>query len=144
MAVALAQAQLANEQDEVPVGAVVVYQQEVIGAGFNQTRTLNDPTAHAEIMAIRAAANQIKNYRLNNADLYVTLEPCVMCAGAILHARINTLFYATQDERWGAAGSIANVLESPLMNHQCSVTAGIMQKEASTLLKEFFKHKRKS
>lgn len=142
MQAALAQAKIAQSKGEVPVGAVVELDGELIGKGYNQNRMLNDPSAHAEILALREAANSIGNYRLNNANLYVSLEPCVMCAGAILHARIKRVIYAASDERWGAAGSVANVLQSPLLNHQCSVTSGLMQQEASTLIRQFFKAKR--
>ena len=144
MQVALEQAAIAGEKGEVPVGAVVELEGEMIGAAYNQNRSLNDPSAHAEIIALRKAAQHIGNYRLNKANLYVTLEPCVMCAGAILHARIERVIYATADERWGAAGSVANVLESPLLNHQCAITAGVFQQQASQLLKAFFEARRKS
>lgn len=144
MQLALEQAVIAGEEGEVPVGAVVELEGEMIGAAYNQNRSLNDPSAHAEIIALRKAAQHIGNYRLNKANLYVTLEPCVMCAGAILHARIERVIYATADERWGAAGSVANVLESPLLNHQCAITAGVFQQQASQLLKAFFEARRKS
>lgn len=143
MQIALEQADIAGQKGEVPVGAVVELDGKVIGRGHNQNRTLNDPSAHAEIIALRDAARHIGNYRLNHACLYVTLEPCVMCAGAILHARIRRVVYATADARWGAAGSVANVLESPLLNHQCEITAGVLQQQAATLLKDFFEARRK-
>lgn len=143
MQAALKQAQLAAASDEVPVGAVVELEGEIIGRGYNQNRGLNDPSAHAEILALREAAQEISNYRLIGANLYVTLEPCVMCAGAILHARIASLCYATADERWGAAGSVANVLQSPLLNHQCEISNGVMQQESAVLLRRFFASKRR-
>ena len=142
MQIALEQAAIAGQRGEVPVGAVVELDGELIGAAYNQNRSLNDPSAHAEIIALREAAQRIGNYRLNRANLYVTLEPCVMCAGAILHARIHRVIYATADKRWGAAGSVANVLESPLLNHQCEITAGVCQRRAASLLKNFFEVRR--
>lgn len=142
MQLALAQAQLAWQADEVPVGAVVVLNGEIIGSSYNQNRSTHDPSAHAEILALRAAAQSIGNYRLTGANLYVTLEPCVMCAGAIMHARINHLIYASPDERWGAAGSVANVLQSPLLNHRCEITSGVLKKQAASLLTEFFSARR--
>ena len=142
MEAALEQARIAASEGEVPVGAVVCFKDEIIGVGRNQNRRQNDPSAHAEIIALRQAARKMGNYRLKGASLFVTLEPCVMCAGAILHARIAQLIYATPDERWGAAGSVANVLQSPLLNHQCSIKAGVMQQEAATLIQQFFTEKR--
>ncbi len=142
MEAALEQAQIAASMGEVPVGAVVSLKGKIIGVGYNQSRLTKDPSAHAEIIALREAAQCIGNYRLNGAKLYVTLEPCVMCAGAILHARISHVIYATPDERWGAAGSVANVLQSPLLNHQCTITSGILQREAATLISQFFADKR--
>ncbi len=142
MQLALEQAQLAGQAGEVPVGAIVELNGQIIGSGYNQNRSSNDPSAHAEIVALRAAAQSIGNYRLTGASLYVTLEPCVMCAGAILHARINHLIYATPDERWGAAGSVANVLQSPLLNHRCEITSGVLKQQAASLLTQFFSDRR--
>lgn len=142
MTLALEQASLAAASGEVPVGAVVELEGEVVGLGYNRNRGLHDPSAHAEIMALRAAAKKIGNHRLTGANLYVTLEPCVMCAGAMLHARIDTLVYAAADERWGAAGSVANVLQSPLLNHRCEVIAGVMKQQAVDLLQTFFSARR--
>lgn len=142
MRLAIEQAQLAYSQGEVPVGAVVELNGQVIGTGYNQNRILHDPSAHAEIIALRDAAQQIGNHRLIGASLYVTLEPCVMCAGAILHARIGRLIFGATDERWGAAGSVANVLNSPLLNHQCEIVAGIEKRESSELMQQFFADKR--
>jgi len=142
MQCALAQAQRAAELGEVPVGAVVELDGEIIGSGHNLNRSLNDPSAHAEIIALRAAAQSMGNYRLNGANLYVTLEPCVMCAGAILHARIKCVIFGAHDERWGAAGSIANVLQSPLLNHRCEIESGVLRQQAANLLTEFFRNKR--
>ncbi len=142
MLLALEQARLAGQAGEVPVGAVVELKGEIIGSGYNQNRGLCDPSAHAEIIALREAALSIGNHRLTGANLYVSLEPCVMCAGAILHARIHRLIYAATDERWGAAGSVANVLESPLLNHQCAITAGVLKQQAASLLQNFFRDRR--
>jgi len=142
MQLALEQARLAGHAGEVPVGAVVELKGEIIGSGYNQNRGLCDPSAHAEIIALREAALSIGNYRLTGANLYVSLEPCVMCAGAIMHARIHRLIYAATDDRWGAAGSVANVLQSPLLNHQCAITSGVLKQQAANLLKDFFSDRR--
>ncbi len=133
---------MAESVGEVPVGALVVQQNKVVGKGFNQPISANDPSAHAEIIAIRDAANNNKNYRLRDATLYVTLEPCIMCAGALLHARVTRLVFAARDNRFGAAGSQLNLVESAFLNHQATVTSGIMQKESAALLKQFFKGRR--
>ncbi len=142
MHLALQQAELAQNEGEVPVGAVVTLQDKVIGVGHNKTITNQDPSAHAEIVALRSAAQALGNHRLTGATLYVTLEPCVMCAGAILQARIAKLVFATPDERAGAAGSVVDVLNSPLMNHKCSVHSGVMKQEAKGLLSNFFAQRR--
>lgn len=144
MAQALRLAERARELAEVPVGAVVVLDGEIIGEGYNQTIHAHDPSAHAEIVALRAAATAINNHRLTNASLYVTLEPCVMCAGAILQARIARLVYAARDEKLGAAGSALNIVESPFLNHRCQVVAGVESERASELLKAFFAERRGS
>ena len=127
---------------EVPVGAVVVRGGEVIGRGKNRSINDHDPTAHAEIVALRDAAKNIGNHRLTDADLYVTLEPCIMCAGAILHARVARLIFAARDEKFGAAGGALNLLESPFLNHQCKIVAGIESDKATEMLKEFFTKRR--
>ena len=142
MATALDLARLAEEEGEVPVGAVVVADETVIGRGYNRCIPDCDPSAHAEIKAIRDAAKSIGNHRLAGATLYVTLEPCIMCAGAILHARIDRLVYAAPDHRFGAAGSALNLLDSPFLNHSCHVTAGVCAEESSALLKAFFAKRR--
>ena len=121
---ALEQARLAAEAGEVPVGAIVVYEGEVIGAGQNFVLRDLDPTAHAEIVALRAAAQHLSNYRLTGCELYTTLEPCSMCAGAIIHARIARLVYAAADPKAGAAGSVLSVVNHPQLNHQMLVTSG--------------------
>lgn len=138
-------AQQAEEQGEVPVGAVLVNSEnQCIGEGCNQPITGHDPTAHAEIVAIRSAANLLANYRLPGTTLYVTLEPCPMCAGAIIHARISRVVIATPDPRSGSAGSVYNLLDSMQLNHRATVTTGILQHECSTLLKSFFLDKREN
>ena len=135
---ALTQAKRAAESNEVPVGAVVVLGDEVIGEGYNQPLGTHDPTAHAEIVALRDAARHLENYRLGGTTLYVTLEPCLMCAGAILQARIERVVFGAFDEKAGAVGSTANLLQSPLANHQCQVTAGALGDECAELLERFF------
>ncbi len=142
MGEALALARSAAQQGEVPVGAVVVYQNEIVGRGANAVIEQQDPSAHAEMLAIRQAATQLNNYRLNDTTLYVTLEPCVMCAGAILHARVERVVFAAHDQRWGAGGSVANVLDSPLLNHSCAVESGVLMAESQALLQNFFAGKR--
>ena len=142
MARALALAQQARDLQEVPVGAVVVRNNTIIGQGFNQTIALRDPSAHAEILALRDAAQTVGNHRLSDASLYVTLEPCIMCAGAMLHARIARLIYGARDEKFGAAGSALNLLESPFLNHTCAITAGLEAQRAGELLKAFFAARR--
>ncbi|MGB5308566.1 MAG: tRNA adenosine(34) deaminase TadA [Arenicellales bacterium] len=138
-------AQQAADHGEVPVGAVLVDSDlQCIGEGCNQPITGHDPTAHAEIVAIRNAANLLGNYRLPGTTLYVTLEPCPMCAGAIIHARISRVVIATPDPRSGSAGSVYNLLDSMQLNHRATVTTGILQHECSTLLKSFFLDKREN
>lgn len=139
---ALEQAQQARNIGEVPVGAVVVQNQSAIGYGFNHPIQSHDPTAHAEIMAIRAAGNMIGNYRLSECVLYVTLEPCTMCIGAIFHARIKRLVYAAADPKTGACGSVINLPLESRLNHHLQVTGGVLASEASALLKDFFVQRR--
>lgn len=141
---ALMLAKRAGGQDEVPVGAVVVVNNEIVGEGWNQPIGLNDASAHAEIMALRDAGQNLQNYRFPGADLYVTLEPCVMCVGAIVHARINHVYFATTDPRTGAAGSAFDLLPSSAtgFNHLTQCSAGGMAEESSTLLKNFFRARR--
>lgn len=139
---ALDLARHAEAAAEVPVGALVVLDDEVIGEGWNQPIVSCDPTAHAEIVALRAAAAQIKNYRLPDATLYVTLEPCVMCAGAIVHARIMRVVYGAADPKAGAAGSVFNLLESSLLNHRTQIAGGVLAEECGQGLKAFFQTKR--
>lgn len=127
---------------EVPVGAVVVIEGEIIGRGFNRPISSHDPTAHAEIMALRDAAQRIGNYRLGGADLYVTIEPCTMCAGAIVHARVARLFYGATEPKAGAAGSTIDVFANAGLNHRVQVTGGVLEGEAAELMSGFFKARR--
>ena len=139
---AVALAKLASEQDEVPVGAVIVRKNKIIGEGYNQTIRLNDPTAHAEILALRDAALNLNNYRLDSSTMFVTLEPCMMCTGALVHARISKLIFAVRDEKTGVIVSNNNALDLNFLNHQVSYSEGPLGKESSELLKEFFISKR--
>ena len=138
---AIALAEEARNQGEVPVGAIVVYQNEMIGEGFNQPILSSDPTAHAEIVAIRRACAHLQNYRLVNATLYVTIEPCAMCAGAIAQSRISHLVFGAWDEKAGAVGSVWDVLRDPRSIFKVEVTAGVLENECAALLKEFFSDK---
>src|SRR5450759_5043490 len=142
MLAALEKAREAQAAGEVPVGAVVVKDGEIIGAVFNAPISRHDPTAHAEILALRDAAKRIGNYRLPGCVLYVTLEPCVMCVGAMLHARIARLVYGAADPKTGACGSVVNLFAEPRLNHHASVTPGVMAEECAALLREFFTGKR--
>jgi len=135
-------AQQAEQYNEIPVGAVVVHQGEIIGEGFNQSIMLNDPSAHAEMLAIRQAGKYLNNYRLLDCTLYVTLEPCPMCAGLLVHSRIKRLVYASSDLKTGAAGSTFNLVCNEQLNHQVEVTGGILQTQCSQLLSSFFKRRR--
>ena len=139
---ALKLAAKAQDMGEVPVGAVVVLDDEIIGSGWNQPVTAHDPSAHAEIIAVRNAGNYLQNYRLCNATLYVTLEPCTMCAGAMVHARIKRLVYGAKDPKTGAAGSVFNVLQSELLNHRVDISSGILAGECSNILQGFFRDRR--
>ena len=139
---ALNQAKLAAIAGEVPVGAVLVRDGQVISTGFNQPISNNDPSAHAEMMAIRAAAHDQSNYRLPGTTLYVTLEPCTMCAGAILHARVDRVVFGATDPKTGAAGSVLNVFLQKRINHQSHVEGGIMGDECGLILRDFFKERR--
>jgi tRNA(adenine34) deaminase len=135
-------AQKAKEHDEVPVGAVIVHEDQIIGEGWNQPISSNDPTAHAEIIALRDAGNNVGNYRLPNATMYVTLEPCAMCAGAIIHARLSKIIFAVADPKTGACGSIFNLLQAEGLNHKVEIDKGIMEDECRSLIQTFFKEKR--
>jgi len=131
-------ARLAEAAGEVPVGAVIVRGNEIIGEGFNRPISQRDPTAHAEMVALRAAAALSDSYRLSGTTLYVTLEPCAMCAGAMVHARVERLVYAAPDPRAGAAGSVFNVVRSPALNHRLDVDGGVLGEECGALLRNFF------
>ena len=139
---ALQWAEWAARAGEVPVGAVVVCGGEVVGEGANQPIGNNDPTAHAEIVALRAAAKRIGNYRLPDATLYVTIEPCTMCAGALIHARIGTLVFGAREPRAGAVVSAASVLDNAALNHRIAVIEGVLAAEAGELIKRFFRTRR--
>ena len=142
MTYALQQALLAQQKGEVPVGAVLVQNGCVVATGYNQPIGLNDPTAHAEILALRTAAQLIGNYRLPGCVLYVTLEPCAMCAMAMLHARLDRVVYATSDPKTGAAGSVLNLFEDLRLNHHTHLTSGVMAHEGAQILKQFFVRRR--
>ena len=139
---ALALAREAAALGEVPVGAVVVSQGRVIGRGFNAPISRHDPTGHAEILALRDAAMKLGNYRLPGCELYVTLEPCAMCVGAILHARVARLVYGATDPKTGACGSVVNLFAEAKLNHHATATPGVMTEECAALLREFFAAKR--
>jgi tRNA(adenine34) deaminase len=132
----------AEQRGEVPVGAVLVKDNQVIGEGYNAPIATHDPSAHAEIQAIRAAASALGNYRLLNTTLYVTVEPCVMCAGAIVHARISEVVYGASEPRSGAVGSVFNLLQSDALNHQVTIRSGVLKQECASLLKNFFQQRR--
>ena len=142
MAQALELAQLAAARNEVPVGAILVHQNKIIGQGFNQSIQLNDPSAHAEILALRTAGLHQRNYRLPDSTLYVTLEPCSMCAGAMVHARVGRLVYAASEPKAGVGHSQQCFFQQSFLNHQVELESGVLQEEASNMLKLFFKRRR--
>lgn len=142
MQLALQEAQLAAQEGEVPVGAVVVRHGQLLATGRNASIRQNDPTAHAEVMALRAAAQAVGNYRLDDATLYVTLEPCPMCAGALLHARVGRVVFAAADPKTGAAGSVLNLFATPALNHQTQVDKGVLAEACAHELKQFFQARR--
>ncbi|MBY4839279.1 tRNA adenosine(34) deaminase TadA [Pantoea sp. DY-5] len=142
MRYALELAKRALEQGEVPVGAVLVQGEKVIGEGWNRPIGQHDPTAHAEIMALRQGGKVLENYRLLDTTLYVTLEPCVMCAGAMVHGRITRLVYGAKDEKTGAAGSLLDVIGHPGMNHQIQIDCGVLAEECAGMLSDFFRMRR--
>ncbi len=139
---ALTLAKKAEAINEIPVGAVIVFQDKIIGEGFNQSISLNDPSAHAEMIAIRQAGLTLNNYRLIDCTLYVTLEPCAMCAGLLVHSRIKRLVFGANDAKTGAAGSVFNLVASAQLNHQIEVEAGVMSEQCSDMLSTFFKRRR--
>jgi len=140
---ALHQAELAAQAQEVPVGAVVVYNDACVGAGYNQQLTTHDPSAHAEIVALRCAATQLNNYRLTGATLYVTIEPCTMCFGAMIHARIKRLVYAAKEPRAGVVSSQVNLAEAAFYNHKIEVCDGVCAEDAAEKMRSFFRARRK-
>ncbi|RJE47928.1 MULTISPECIES: tRNA adenosine(34) deaminase TadA [unclassified Dehalobacter] len=142
MRLALDQAQKAYDCNEIPVGALVIVNQQILSVAFNEKEQKQDPTGHAEILAIRRAAEVMGHWRLTDATLYVTLEPCPMCAGAILQARIKHLVYGAMDAKGGAVESVMNVLNRNCWNHKVEVTAGVLEEECSVLLKQYFREKR--
>jgi tRNA(adenine34) deaminase len=142
MSAALELARRAEEQGEVPVGAVVVCEDEIIGRGWNRTIGLNDPSAHAEIIALREAGQSLGNYRLPGCDLYVTLEPCAMCAGAMIHARLRRLVFGAHDPKTGAAGGRFDLLGDPRHNHRVEALGGFMAADCGEILKIFFRRRR--
>jgi len=143
MRAALAEAMKALDEGEVPIGCVIVHEGTVVGRGHNQVERLRDATAHAEIIAIGAASDARQDWRLEDCTLYVTLEPCAMCAGAIVLARVGRVVYGAHDPKAGACGSVLNVLDEPRLNHSPSVTSGVLALEAGGLLTEFFEMKRR-
>lgn len=139
---ALLQAKVAEQHGEVPVGAVLVYNDQIIAAGHNKSITYNDPSLHAEVDVIRQAGQQLNNYRLVDCDLYVTLEPCMMCLGAMLHSRIKRLYYGASDPKTGALGGLVDLTHHYKSNHRIEVYPNILANECSNLLKDFFKSRR--
>ena len=139
---ALLLAEQAQQQGEVPVGAIIVRDNQIIGEGWNQPITNNDPTAHAEIQALRTASKNADNYRLPDATLYATLEPCVMCAGAIIHARIKRLVFSATEPKTGAAGSCFDIFNTPQLNHHVICDHGVLAEKSSSLLRAFFRSRR--
>ncbi|MEI8108278.1 MAG: tRNA adenosine(34) deaminase TadA [Verrucomicrobiota bacterium] len=142
MSEALRQARRAWEADEVPVGAVIVHQGQIIARAFNQVETLKDATAHAEMLAITQAESVIGDWRLLECDLYVTKEPCPMCAGALVHVRMRRVIFGCPSEKDGAAGSLLNLLQHPRLNHRCQITKGVREDECAGMLQSFFRERR--
>ncbi len=142
MSEALRQAVRAYQAEEVPIGAVVVREGRIIGRAFNQVELLKDATAHAEMLALTQAEAAVGDWRLTDCDLYVTKEPCPMCAGALVHVRVRRVIFGCADARGGAAGGLLNLLQNPSLNHQCDVTPGVLREECAQLLQTFFREKR--
>lgn len=140
---ALREAEKAYERNEVPVGAVIVFEDKIIGRGYNQTLSLKDPTAHAEMIAITSAANYLQDYRLEGCKIYVTLEPCPMCAGALVNARISQLYFSVFDPKDGACGTLFNITHNKALNHQIKTFSGLLENESKSLLQAFFAGLRK-
>src|SRR5437763_5932873 len=139
---ALRQAQKACDAGEVPVGAVVVLAGKIIGRAYNQVELLKDATAHAEMLAVTQAEAAVGDWRLTDCDLYVTKEPCAMCAGALVHTRVRRVIFGCADPVAGAAGSMINLLQMPTINHRCDITSGVLQKECAAILQDFFRKRR--
>ncbi|MCX7995675.1 MAG: tRNA adenosine(34) deaminase TadA [candidate division WOR-3 bacterium] len=142
MSEALKEAVKAFEENEVPIGAVAVYKNQIIGRGHNRTEALKDPTAHAEILAITAAANSLGSWRLKDVIVYTTIEPCIMCAGALVLARVKRIVFGARDEKFGGCGSVFNIVNEKKLNHRIEIIEGVMKNEAVSLMKSFFKCKR--
>ncbi len=142
MRAAIAEAEKARDSGEIPVGAVLTLSGDIIGQGFNRTVQDCDPSAHAEVVAIRQAAKQAENHRLNGATIYVTLEPCAMCVGAMIQARVRRLVFGAYDPKAGAVGSVLDLSESKELNHRVEVNGGLLEEECASILKAFFKTKR--
>ena len=142
MRLAIQQAQIAEENGDVPIGAVIVYQNQIIGKAYNQREQLNDPTAHAEIIALTQAASFLESWRLHDSTIYVTLEPCPMCAGALVLARIDRLVYGCDDPKTGACKSLYNIVQDERLNHRLEVTGGVLAHDCSALLQGFFQRRR--
>jgi tRNA(adenine34) deaminase len=138
MMIALREAQIAGEKGEVPIGAVVVHDGKIIGRGHNQNKTLNDPTAHAEMIAVSAACSKVESRYLEQATLYVTVEPCAMCAGAAVLARLGRLVFGARDPKAGACGSLFNILQDPRLNHTVEVISGVHETECAAMISNFF------
>src|SRR5438477_10092390 len=141
---ALRQAQKAYAAEEVPVGAVVVREDKIIGRAYNQVELLKDATAHAEMIALTQAEAAVGDWRLMDCDLYVTKEPCAMCAGALVHTRIRRVIFGCADPTAGAAGSMINLLQMPTLNHRCEITSGVLESECAAILQDFFRGRRKT
>jgi len=140
---ALECAKKAYEKDEVPVGAVIVKDNKIISKGYNKSITLKDATAHAEIIAIRKACKKLNNYRLTDCSIYVTIEPCSMCTGALIHARIKNIYFGAKDIKTGACGSVFNIANSNKLNHNINIFGGLLEQDCAKIIKQFFKNKRK-
>ncbi len=143
MRLAIEQAQIAEENGDVPIGAVIVYQEQIIGKAYNQRQQLQDPTAHAEIIALTQAASFMENWHLNGCTMYVTLEPCPMCAGALVLSRMDRLCYGCSDPKSGACGSLYNIVQDQRLNHRVEVISGVMEEQCRQQLQEFFGRRRK-
>ena len=142
MRLAIEQAQIAQEKGDVPIGSVIVYRNQIIGKAYNQREQLKDPTAHAEIIALTQAAAFLESWRLHDCTIYVTLEPCPMCAGALVLARLDRLVYGCDDPKAGACGSLYNIVQDDRLNHRLEITSGVLADECSKLLQDFFQQRR--